>query len=150
MGHPIRIAALAAAAALSAVPAAAAAETWRAISIDESTAHGAAVAYADTDSISRSGDEIRFDYQIHFASPPLDFDRLRGRMRLQCGARLWGTENSARYQGERRGEEFSGGELRPVQPDTNGSVILDNLCSGRFVSGPVDPAAHAREIFGAK
>ena len=150
MGHPIRIAALAAAAALSAVPAAAAAETWRAISIDDTTAHGAAVAYADADSIARTGDEIRFDYQVRFASPPLDFDRLQGRMRIQCGARLWGTEHSARYQGDRRGAEFSAGELQPVRPDTNGSVILDNMCSGRFVSGRVDPASHAREIFGAK
>jgi hypothetical protein len=146
MRHPIRFAVLAAAW----LPAAAGAETWRAIAIDDTTAHGAAVAYADTDSLSRTGDEVDFDYQVRFSSPPLDFDRLAGRMRIQCGARLWGSEHSAHYLGERRGSEFPAVELQPVRPNTNGSVIVDNICSGRFVSGPVDPAAHARAVFGAK
>jgi hypothetical protein len=38
--------------------------------------------------------------------------------------------------------------LQPVRPDTNGAVILENLCGGRFLSGPVDPAVHSRALFG--
>ncbi|HYG29544.1 MAG TPA: hypothetical protein VD887_04945 [Allosphingosinicella sp.] len=138
---------LAASAALAGA-APAAAEEWRAVAIDDTTRHGMAVAYADADSIARSGDEIAFDYQVRFSNPPERFDRLAGRMRIQCGARLWGSQGSAHYLGETRGAEFPPMALQPVRPDTNGAIILDNLCGGRFLSGPVDPGAHSRAVFG--
>jgi hypothetical protein len=144
---PIRVAALAA---LLAAAAPAAAEQWRAIAIDDSTAHGMAVAYADADTIARSGDEIAFDYQVRFSSPPENFDRLAGRMRLDCAGRRWGSAGSAHYLGNTRGAVFDARALEPVRPDTNGSVILDNMCGGRFLSGPIEPAVHAREVFGAR
>lgn len=143
----IRFAALAAAFAAAAP---AAAEQWRAIAIDDATALGMAVAYADADTIARSGGEIAFDYQVRFSRPPETFDRLAGRMRLDCAGRRWGSEHSAHYLGATRGAAYGPRALTPVRPDTNGSVILENMCGGRFLSGPIDPAVHAREVFGGR
>lgn len=109
-----------------------------------------AVAYADADTIERAGDRIGFDYQVRFSSPPEGFDRLAGGMRVDCAARLWGSEGSAHYLGKTRGAQFGPRALQPVRPDTNGSVILETMCSGRFLSGPTDPAAHSCEVFGAR
>jgi hypothetical protein len=143
----IRFAALAAALAAAAP---AAAEQWRAIAIDAGSAHAGTAAYADADTIARSGDAIGFDFQIRLADPPEGFDRIAGRMLIDCAARLLGSENSAHYLGETRAAEFGPRPLQPVRPGTNGAVILENICSGRFLSGPIDPAVHSREVFGAR
>lgn len=148
MRRPIRLAALAAVAIAAAAPARA--QQWRAIAIDDKTPHGMAVAYADAQTVARTGDEIGFDYQVRFSSPPDGFDRLAGRMRIQCSARLWGSQGSAHYLDGRRSAEFPPMELQPVRPDTNGSVILENMCGGRFLSDPVDPAVHSRGVFRAQ
>jgi hypothetical protein len=128
----------------------AAAEQWRAISIDDTSPHGMSAAYADADTIARSGDEIAFDYQVRFASPPEGFDRLAGRLRIDCAGRRWASEGSASYLGETRGVAFGSPTLEPVRPDTEGAAILDNMCGGRFLSGAVDPAVHSREMFGGR
>ncbi|MEA3015446.1 MAG: hypothetical protein QOI38_168 [Sphingomonadales bacterium] len=150
MGIMIRFAAPAAAALALAAAAPAAAEQWRAIAIDDSTALGMAVAYADAATIARTGDEIAFDYQVRFSRPPATFDRLVGRMRLDCAGRRWGSDHSAHYLGATRGAEFGPRALTPVRPDTNGSVILENMCGGRFLSGPIDPAEHSWQVFGGR
>lgn len=148
MRTPIRLSALAAVVAVAAAPAVA--QQWRAIAIDDKTGHGMAVAYADAETVTRTGDEIGFDYQVRFSSPPENFDRLAGRMRIQCTARQWGSQGSAHYRDGRRSAQFPPMALQPVRPDTNGSVILENMCSGRFLSGPVDPAVHSRGVFSAQ
>ena len=136
--------------AAAAVPAAASAETWRAITIDDKTNRGIAVAYADADSIERDGDEIRFTMQVRFGSPPPHFDSLRSHMRIECAARRWGSEDNHLYLGDRRGDDIGPTEMAAVRPETNGSIIVDSLCAGRFLTGPVDPAVHSREVFGAR
>ena len=145
MRKSILMAALAAAAA--AAPAAASAQDWRVVAIDRETQRGISVAYADATSIRRSGDEVRFFMQVRFGSPPPEFDGLRAEMRIECSARRWGSEGSALYLGEQRGQDVGGNPLQEVRPDTNAALILDNLCNGRFESGTVDPAVHSRGVF---
>lgn len=144
MRNPILFAVAAAAAA---APAAAYAQDWRVVSIDEDTPHGRSVAYADAASVRRSGDEVRFVMQVRFSRPPEGVDSLRGRMRIQCSGRRWGSEGSALYLGEESRREFPANALEAVRPQTNAAIILDNLCNGRFETGTVDPAAHSRTVF---
>ena len=146
MRYLFLLAALAAAAA----PAAADAQDWRVVAIDDETNRGVAVAYADVQSIERNDDEIRFLMQVRFGSPPPQFDGVRGRMRIECAARRWGSDGNYLYLGEQRGEDIGPTPLQDVRPGTNGAVIVDNLCSGRFLSGTVDPAAHSRQIFSGR
>jgi hypothetical protein len=149
--EPIHFAArIVAAAAALAVPAAAMAETWRLVAVDEKTSRGVAAAYADLDSISRSGDELRFRMQVRFGSAPPHFDGVRSSMRIQCEARRWGSEDNHLYLGEQRGADIGPTATSDVRPGTNGAIIVDNLCSGRFLSGPVDPAVHSRTLFEAR
>lgn len=149
MRRPILLSAAAAAAAWAvAAPAAASAEQWRMIAYDDTTARGAAVAYADAETLARDGDDISFVIQIRFDGAPPEFDGLRGRMRIQCSTRRWASEGTAYYLGEQRGRDIPPTALQEVRPGTNGAVIVDNLCAGRFLTGPVEPGVHSRAVFG--
>lgn len=134
----------------AAVPAAASAQDWRVVAIDDETERGISVAYADATSIRRNGDEVRFLMQVRFGSAPPQFDGLRGQMLIQCAARRWGSEGSALYLGEQRGEESAPTELQEVRAGTNAAIVLDNICNGRFESGTVDPAEHSRGVFAGR
>lgn len=135
---------------LAGTPATAFAQSWRVVAFDDETPRGASVAYADAASIERSGDEVRFLMQVRFASPPPDSDNLRSRMRVQCGARRWASEGTSLHVGDRLTHELGSTEMAEARAGTNGAVIVENICSGRFESEVVDPETHSRQLIGRK
>jgi hypothetical protein len=142
-----RALALLAAATATAAGAQAQAPAWRVVTIDGDGEHGASVAYVDTAALVREGDEVRFNMLVRFQDPPPGTDQLRGRMRADCAGRRWGADGSAFYLGDTLIREMGPVALERVAPGTNAANVVEGVCTGRYLSDPVEPESHSRDLF---
>jgi opacity protein-like surface antigen len=138
--------ALAACAVSAAAPAAAA--DWRVVNIDgESERGGVSVAFIDLDSLSRSGDDVRFNMQVRFSTSPAQWDSLRAQVHVECSTRRWESTSSGLYLGENMVQESGRVPMSDTLPETNGFRVVAGVCGNAYMSGTVVPSDHAPTVF---
>jgi hypothetical protein len=125
------------------------AEQWRVAAYDAEGPGGMSVGFVDTAGLVRAGDEIDFPFQVRFSDSTGPGDGLRARLRVDCRARRYQILEVLSYRGEMRLTETPAPPAPEagIEPGTNIAVIIEAACSGRYLTEPVDPIPHAREVF---
>ena len=149
-----RLTALALAAALAA-PAAAQAPAppapaggWRLVVTDDEPVVGRGYGFADAGTLSRSGSEVAFWLEYRLAKAAEGADGYRGFVTADCLSYEYGSVGLTSLAGDRVVQTGGSESGLTARPGTNLRVALDNVCAGRFLSGPADPVAYAKARFG--
>ena len=129
---------------------AAGAADWRVVAVDDAgePGHtvGASVAFVDVETIERRGDEVRFAMEVRFRPQQGRANIIRSVMRAQCTPRRWASEGASIYADGELIDRSGPDEMTEARPGTNGVLVIDGVCNGRFESGSVDPARHAAQV----
>ena len=113
---------------------------------------GMAVAFVDLETVARgSAGDVTFVMDVRFSRPPEPgWDGLRATMRAECATHRWESAQSGLYSGDRQISQSGPTPMEPARPDTNGYKVIDGVCGGQYLTGSVDPVAHARGVFGGR
>lgn len=137
---------------IAAAPAPLAAADWRVVAIDGDSDMGAAIAFVDVETVVRAGAgnaaTVTFVMDVRFSRPPEPgWDGLRATMRAECAAHRWESSESGLYNGAQAISHSGPTPMETSEPETNGYKVIDAVCGGQYMTGSVDPIAHARGVF---
>jgi hypothetical protein len=126
---------------------------WRVAAVDaEGEAGrtvGRSVGFVDLGSIARVGDRVAFTIEIHFLNQrdPGGANRMRSHMLAECAAHRWASSDTILYRDAAELSRLGATPSEAVPPGTNGYAVIEAVCTGHFLSGPIaDRAAHARSL----
>lgn len=144
MLYPFCLACLAAA-----VAAPAAAEEWRVVTIDdEDPDMGRSIAFVDLSSLVRAGDNVRFRMDVRMERPA--GAGVRGTIAAGCTSRDYQPLQGVFYNGDRPISPPTDEPAANAEPGTNMYLVIEGVCAGRYLTGPVDPVAYSRSAFARK
>lgn len=122
-------------------------EDWRLVATDEEREVGRVLAFAESSTISRSGNQIGFWLEFRIEKPVEGGDGFRGYVSADCTNYTYGSVELSRLAGTEILEAGGTESGLTAAPGTNMRVVLDNVCKSAFETGEVNPIAFARGYF---
>ena len=128
----------------------ASAATWRLAVESPHPSFGRTMAFVDTDTVRRTGSEIRMRIDLRIERPPGNANGIRALLAGDCAEHWIEVTEAAYFAGDRRLGPAPAEPRQRSEPGTNYYTLLDRACAGAYSSGAVDPVETVRRAWGAR
>lgn len=96
----------------------------------------------------RDRERVRFWMEYRTERRMNEADGFRAYIEADCASPTYAASEMADLFGDRVVANGGSESGLTAEPGSNMAIALANVCAGRFLSGRVEPIAHAREQFG--
>jgi hypothetical protein len=122
---------------------------WRLAATSEDSDLGRSMAFVDANSIERTADRLSMWLELRIERPPSTADGSRAKVTADCRERWFEVSEASYLLGDRWLKPAPIEPRQSAGPGSNMGNVLDNVCAGHFLSGPVDPVRHSRLVWRA-
>lgn len=126
------------------------ATTWRLTVETPHPEFGRTMAFVDTDSLVRTGSQIRMRIDLRIERPPGNANGIRALVTGDCADHWIQVTDGSYYAGDRLLGPVPAEPRHRAEPDTNYRTLLDRACVGNFSSGAVDPVEAVRRAWSSQ
>jgi hypothetical protein len=115
---------------------------WRVATIDER-----AVSFVDAKSLERTGNHVRFRFEVHFRDKR-DVARMSAHVFANCKAMSVTDIEASGYRIDGSSADVSDALKRSAKPGSNLAGLIEGTCTGNWLTGAqVDPPNFASKFF---
>jgi hypothetical protein len=121
---------------------------WRVVVNVRDDDVGGIIGFADAGTLQLSGSTVSFWLEYRLERDLDGLDGARGYFTGDCGTYAYASTDVSLYAGSMRLVEQVGVDHQlTAEPGTNVRAAMESVCAGRFLTGRVDPIAHAKSVF---
>ena len=108
------------------------------------------MAFVDTDSVERTGSQIRMRIDLRIERSPNNANGIRALLVGDCAEHWVQVTEGSYFSGDRLLGPVPAEPRHPAEPGTNYYLLLERACAGSYSSGAVDPVETVRRAWSSQ